>query len=106
MKKLILISFTLILFAFSSNAQTKKDGTPDMRYKAISKPMVIHILHQVTVLRKRQLRLIQHRIIRLQKLQRHLIRHQRQLKGIIIMVDNTKFKVVIKKVMELMLLRT
>ncbi len=34
MKKLILISFTLILFAFSSNAQTKKDGTPDMRYKA------------------------------------------------------------------------
>lgn len=34
MKKVILISFALVLFAFTSNAQTKKNGTPDMRYKA------------------------------------------------------------------------
>ena len=32
MKKLLF--FVIILFAFNSKAQLKKDGTPDMRYKA------------------------------------------------------------------------
>ena len=34
MRKAIFISVALILFAFTTNAQTKKDGTPDMRYNA------------------------------------------------------------------------
>jgi hypothetical protein len=34
MKNLILTFAAIILFAIGVNAQTKKDGTPDMRYKA------------------------------------------------------------------------
>ena len=34
MKKLILALLILFSFAFAANAQYKKDGTPDMRYKA------------------------------------------------------------------------
>ncbi|MBP8945271.1 MAG: hypothetical protein KBG25_05120 [Paludibacteraceae bacterium] len=34
MKKTLLIFATMLLLAFGLNAQTKKDGTPDMRYKA------------------------------------------------------------------------
>jgi hypothetical protein len=34
MKKTILIFSATILLAFGVNAQTKRDGTPDMRYKA------------------------------------------------------------------------
>jgi hypothetical protein len=34
MKKLLLLLGALTLFALDSSAQTKKDGTPDMRYKA------------------------------------------------------------------------
>ena len=34
MKKTILTLIFLVLFVFNSNAQYKKDGTPDMRYKA------------------------------------------------------------------------
>ena len=34
MKKLLLLFAALTLFALESSAQTKKDGTPDMRYRA------------------------------------------------------------------------
>ena len=34
MKKLLLLIATLTLFALDSSAQTKRDGTPDMRYRA------------------------------------------------------------------------
>ncbi len=34
MKKAIFILTIMALFSFSVTAQTKKDGTPDMRYKA------------------------------------------------------------------------
>jgi len=34
MKKLLLLFSTLFLFVLTSNAQTKKDGTPDMRYSS------------------------------------------------------------------------
>lgn len=34
MKKSLFILTILALFSFSVSAQTKKDGTPDMRYKA------------------------------------------------------------------------
>ena len=34
MKKLFFVIIAIFLFALVSNAQTKKDGTPDMRYKA------------------------------------------------------------------------
>lgn len=34
MKKLLFIFATMMLIALGVNAQTKKDGTPDMRYKA------------------------------------------------------------------------
>ena len=34
MKKLILALLIVFSFAFGANAQYKKDGTPDMRYKA------------------------------------------------------------------------
>ena len=34
MKKSLLIFAAMTCFAFASNAQTKKDGTPDMRYSA------------------------------------------------------------------------
>lgn len=34
MKKTLLILAAMSLFVFGVNAQTKKDGTPDMRYKA------------------------------------------------------------------------
>ncbi|GAA3984781.1 hypothetical protein GCM10022407_32210 [Hymenobacter antarcticus] len=34
MKKTLSIFATMLLFAFTANAQTKKDGTPDMRYSA------------------------------------------------------------------------
>jgi hypothetical protein len=34
MKKLFLRTLAMTLFALSSNAQTKKDGTPDMRYSS------------------------------------------------------------------------
>ena len=34
MKKLLMISAAIALLALGVNAQTKKDGTPDMRYKA------------------------------------------------------------------------
>ena len=34
MKKLLLFSLLITLIAFSSFAQTKKDGTPDMRYNS------------------------------------------------------------------------
>lgn len=34
MKKVIFILTVLCLFAFTVKAQTKKDGTPDMRYKS------------------------------------------------------------------------
>jgi hypothetical protein len=34
MKKLLIILTMLLLFGLLSNAQTKKDGTPDMRFKA------------------------------------------------------------------------
>jgi len=34
MKKLFCIVITCFLISLSVNAQTKKDGTPDMRYKA------------------------------------------------------------------------
>jgi len=34
MKKILLLSAILGFIAFGASAQTKKDGTPDMRYKA------------------------------------------------------------------------
>lgn len=34
MKKVIFTLTVFILFAFAAKAQTKKDGTPDMRYKS------------------------------------------------------------------------
>ncbi len=34
MKKLVFILTAFTLFAFTAKAQTKKDGTPDMRYKS------------------------------------------------------------------------
>jgi hypothetical protein len=34
MKKLFLLIAALTVFALDSSAQTKKDGTPDMRYRA------------------------------------------------------------------------
>lgn len=34
MKKAILLFAAMTLFALNSNAQTKRDGTPDMRYRA------------------------------------------------------------------------
>jgi hypothetical protein len=34
MKKLFLLSAMLVITVLGVNAQTKKDGTPDMRYKA------------------------------------------------------------------------
>lgn len=34
MKKLFLIISAIFLFVLGTDAQTKKDGTPDMRYKA------------------------------------------------------------------------
>ncbi|MEO9210445.1 MAG: hypothetical protein ABI208_05070 [Ginsengibacter sp.] len=34
MKKLFFVITAIFLFALVTNAQTKKDGTPDMRYKA------------------------------------------------------------------------
>src|SRR4051812_19749270 len=34
MKKTLLFFAAMTLFAFASQAQTKKDGTPDMRYSA------------------------------------------------------------------------
>ncbi len=34
MKKTVFVTILLVMFALTSNAQYKKDGTPDMRYKA------------------------------------------------------------------------
>jgi len=33
MKKLLLVFVAMLMLVMTSNAQTKKDGTPDMRYK-------------------------------------------------------------------------
>ena len=41
MKKTIFILTIMVLFSFSVSAQTKKDGTPDMRYKANKQSNVI-----------------------------------------------------------------